>query len=74
MLKNHIIWYLMGLCPLAILAYVIMLVVLPNYGVANIHINQFSFFLTFELILIAWLTILTADWNRKANDFVGSFV
>lgn len=64
----------MGFCPVAILAYIIMLVILPTYGLGTVHINQFCFFLTLELILIAWLTILSADWDRKANDFINSFV
>lgn len=64
----------MGICPIALIAYVLILVVLPYYSLDTQHLNQFCFFLTFELVLIAWLTILSADWDRKAKDFNNSFV
>lgn len=62
MLKSHIILYLGIASPLAILAYAIILAVIPYYGLDSIHLNQFCFFMLLDLLVVGWLTILSADW------------
>lgn len=45
MLKSHMILFLLIASPIAVVAYSIILAVIPYFGTEAIHINQFFFFL-----------------------------
>lgn len=67
MLKSHLILFLLLASPFAAAAYVIIQLVIPNSSSHALHINQFCFFLALELVLVVWLTVLSAQWERKSE-------